>query len=96
MAQWRKLLAAMVADTRPTSYTYAQAASVLRQLHFEEDGGGSSHRRWRRRLSAEETGGPPRTVIIGLVDKGHGTLKPPYIRHLVRTLQENNLLPPGV
>ena len=37
-----------------------------------------------------------RGIIIGLVQNGHGTLKPKYVSEMVRTLRESNLLPKGV
>lgn len=97
MAQWKKLLGSMVADRRPLSYTYHQAASVLQQLEFElETPGATSHRKWSRVIADPAAPGGKRTVTIGLNAKGKGPMKPGYVREMVRTLQENNLLPDGV
>jgi hypothetical protein len=94
MASWRKLLARMVSDPNPRSFTYEEAASVLGNLgfHLAKPGGGS-HRKWRRVVEAAEG---KRTVIIGLVEKGSGTLRPEYVKDMVRILRENGLLPDGV
>jgi hypothetical protein len=94
MASWRKLLARMVSDPNPRSFTYQEAATVLGNLGFHlAKSGGSSHRRWRRVVEAE---GGPRTVVIGLVEKGSGTLRPEYVKQMVRILRENGLLLDGV
>lgn len=89
MATWKKLLWAMAADTDPRGYSYDDAARILRQLGFVEpskpDG---THRRWRRKLPNGNL------VVVGLVQKGHGTLKPGYIRDMVRALRDNALIPP--
>lgn len=37
-----------------------------------------------------------RGVIIGLVDYGSGPVPPEYVKEMVRTLQENDLIPSGV
>lgn len=88
MARWKKLLRAMIDDPNARTYTYDDAAAVLTRLGFEERGGGSgSHRAWRRR------GPVGNLVVVGLVDKGHGTLKPGYIRDMVKTLREHGFLP---
>lgn len=88
MASWRRLLAQMLSDASPTAYTYDQAASVLAHLGFElAPHGGGSHRRWRIRTSTGNT------VIIGLVDKGAGSLKAYLIRDMVRQLRANALIP---
>jgi hypothetical protein len=94
MASWRKLLAEMVADPDPRSYTYDEAAGILMHLGFlgpQKPSG--SHRKFRLEVAE---GGRRRGVIIALVDKGRGTLKPKYILVMVQTLRENNLLPDGV
>jgi len=88
VASWRKLLARMLTDASPISYTYDDAALVLKNLDFQlAPRGGGSHRKWRRR--------DPRgnTVIIGLVDKGSGTLKPYMVRDMVHQLQLHELIP---
>ena len=88
MARWKKVLQAMLHDTNPRNYTYEDAALVLfHGLGFAEpprsDG---SYRRWRRRL-------PNGTVVVvGLVNKGHGTLKPGYIRDLVKAVRDHGLV----
>lgn len=88
MAQWQKLLARMMADSTPREYTYDDAARVLRQLGFEvRPRASGSHRVWHRR-------GPAGNLLtVGLVDKGHGTLKPAYIRAMISTLTVNGLIP---
>lgn len=88
MASWEKLLQRMLDDRRPVSYTYADAVRILGRLGFVEGSKGTSHRTWRFR------GVDGNTVVVGLVDAGHGTLKPVYIREMLRILRDNNLLPP--
>jgi hypothetical protein len=88
MSSWRKLLARMAADRKPTGYTYDDAATVLARLGFTlASRSGTSHRKWRR-----EVPGKP-TVIIGLVDRGNGPIRPVYIVEMIRILRENDLLP---
>jgi predicted RNA binding protein YcfA (HicA-like mRNA interferase family) len=88
MAAWKKTLQRMLADRDPRNYTYDEAAGVLQRLGFElapyRDG---SHRRWRYRSRDGIV------VIIGLVEKGHGTLKPVYIRDMLKQLRDNQLIP---
>jgi hypothetical protein len=88
MAGWKKTLARMLADTDPRNYTYQDAAGVLQRLGFElapyRDG---SHRKWRYRSPVGIV------VIVGLIEKGHGKLKPVYIRDMVKQLRDNALLP---
>lgn len=89
MARWKKLLAQMLTDASPTTYTYQEAATVLAHLGFElAPHGGGSHRKWRQKTTFGNS------VIIGLVDKGAGTLKPYMIRDMVSQLRQNDLLPP--
>jgi hypothetical protein len=45
---------------------------------------------WRRKLPSGNT------VIVGLVERGSGTLKAYLIRDMVTQLRENKLLPPGL
>ncbi len=88
LARWQKLLRQMLLDERPVTYTYGDAATVLTALGFEvAPHGGGSHRRWRRRLASGNV------VIIGLVEKGNGTLKPYLIRDLIAQLRANDLVP---
>jgi hypothetical protein len=88
MASWKKLLQAMIDDPVPRNYTYDDAARILRRLDFEEPSSRSgSHRLWRRRAPDGNL------AVIGLVDKGHGPMKPGYIRDMVKTLRERGLLP---
>lgn len=94
MASWRKLLAAMVADSKPRSYSYEQAATVLSNLDFQlATTSGTSHKRWRR-VVEDERG--RRSVIIGLVKPSRGSVPPEYIQDMVRILRENDFLPDGV
>ncbi len=89
VASWRKLLARMVSDPDPREYTYDQAARVLDRLGFTlAPVGGGSPRKWRYRSPDGTT-----VVVVGLVDRGSGTLKPIYIREMVQQLQANGLLP---
>lgn len=91
MATWKKLLAKMLTDSSPTSYTYEEAASVLARLDFAlAPPGGGSHRRWRRKLP----GGT--VIVIGLVDKGAGTLKAYLIRDMVAQVKGHGLVPPDL
>lgn len=91
MASWRKRLARMAADEKPNGYTYDEAARVLENLGFAlASGGGTSHRKWRRK----DPGKP--AVVIGLMDRGSGTIKKEYILDMMAILRANNLLPEGV
>ncbi|MCO4098772.1 MAG: type II toxin-antitoxin system HicA family toxin [Gemmatimonas sp.] len=94
MANWAKLLAQMVADPDPRNYTYADAVRILKALGFARPAGkrGGSHRVWRR---ADPSGNVHRTTIVTLVEKGHGTIKPVYIRDMVAALRDAGLLPDG-
>lgn len=97
MASWRKLLAQMVADPDPGSHTFDEAAGVLGHLEFNlAKPTKGSHRRFRRTVEDSTQPSGTRTIIIGLVQSGKGTLKPIYITEMVRVLQENHLLPEGV
>ena len=97
MASWRKRLARMVADPDPRSYTYEEASGILEHLGFElAKPTSGSHRKFRRAVADPSAPSGKRGVIVGLVQKGAGTLKPKYVLEMVRTLRENNLLPPGV
>ena len=96
MARWLKRLLAMVADPRPVSYSYTEAEALLLRLGFElAPNSGTSHRKFRKTIPDPTSPGGRRTIIIGLVQRP-GPLKPAYVREMVRTLQENNLLPNGV
>ena len=86
---WKRTLGRMLSDSKPTTYTYDEATNVLRALGFVvAPHGGTSHRKWR---AMSPTGN---SVIIGLVDKGSGTLKPYLIRELVGQLRANGMIPP--
>lgn len=88
MARWKKLLEKMLSDSNPITYTYSDAAAVLLALEFEvAPHSGGSHRKWRRKLADGNV------VLVGLVEKGHGTLKPYLIRDLVAQLRTNGLVP---
>ncbi len=89
MARWEKLLEQMVNDRNPIGYTYADAALVLSNLQFTLAArGATSHRKWARKL-------PNTTVVIGLVEKGKGNLKPYLIRDMISQLKQHDLLPPN-
>lgn len=78
----------MVSDSSPTTYSYADATSVLRRLGFElAPNAGWSHRKWRKSGGS----GPP--IVIGLVEKGAGNLKPCLIRDMIAQLIEHGLIP---
>jgi hypothetical protein len=89
MANWEKLLWRMEADTDPRGFTYEDAARVLRGIGFPDPPKrGGSHRAWRLELANGIV------ARVGLVQKGHGTLKPGYIRDMVKELREKGLIPP--
>ncbi len=93
MAQWKKLLARVVTDPRPVSYTYDELANLLvAHLGFVLAKGTGSHRRFRREIPDPAKPGTTIGVIIGLVDYGRGTLPPEYVKEMVRTLQVNGLI----
>lgn len=97
MGGWRSLLLDMVADQDPRSYTFHNAAGVLMNLGFVPPRKPSgSHRIFRREI--EDLGSPSgkRAVTVGLVDAGKGTLKPIYIREMIKVLRANSLLPDWV
>lgn len=88
MARWEKLLERMLSDPKPITYTYADACAVLKALGFEvAPHSGGSHRKWRLKLPDGNV------VLVGLVEKGHGTLKPYLIRDMVALLRSNGLVP---
>ena len=92
MTSWRKLLSQMVAVPHAQSYTYEDAARVLRNLGFEpaRSKPKGSHRVWRKEVVVE---GVKRAVYIGLVDKGHGNIKSVYIKEMLRILETHSLIP---
>ena len=55
-----------------------------------------SHRRFRRVLADPSSPNGKRTLTIGLLDYGRGTIAPEYVKAMVRSLRENDLLPDGV
>lgn len=89
MARWEKLLTRMRDSVRCVGFTYDDAASVLAGLGFScvETGAGGSHRRWAQLHPSGQR------VIIGLVNHGHGDLKPVYIKQMLRLLKEHELMP---
>lgn len=88
MARWKRLLARMLSDHSPTTYSYGDASSILRRLGFElAPNAGGSHRKWRKGAGS----GSP--VVIGLVDKGSGNLKPYLIRDMIAQLTDQGLIP---
>lgn len=87
MARWQKVLARMLTDAKPTSYTYDEATAILRGLGFElAPSAGGSHRKWRYARDG-------RVVYIGLVESGKGTLKAYLVRDMIKALHDANLLP---
>ncbi len=88
MATWRKILGRMLTDARPTSYTYDDASAVLSHLGFElAPHKGGTHRKWRCKAPNGNT------VVIGLVEKGSGTLKAYLVRDMIEQLRVNGLIP---
>lgn len=96
MASWEKRLMALAADPRPNNYRYEEVTGLLGRLGFELAGRpAGSHRRWRLVVADPAVEGGKRTITVGLVDNGNGPLKSVYVKEMVRTLRENNLLPSG-
>jgi hypothetical protein len=88
LARWKKLLERMLSDLHPTSYSYEDAAAILAALGFVvAPTSGGSHRKWRFRSEAGNV------IVIGLVQKGRGTLKPYLIRDMLKILRESGLIP---
>ena len=88
MVQWKKLLVRMLEDTDPRNYSYEEAVQVLEHLGFAlAPVSGTSHRKWRCRK------GDGTVVVVGLKQQGYGTLKPAYIRDMVKQLREHHLVP---
>lgn len=88
MSKWRKLLVRMLQDRDPRNYSYADAVRVLRGLDFAlAPHGAGSHRCWRA-VAPSGT-----VVVIGLVDGGHGSLKPYLIRDMIGQLRTNAMIP---
>lgn len=88
MAKWTKLLQRMLEDTNPGNYRYDEAVRILDKLGFTlAPSGGGSHRTWRREVR------PGVTARVGLVDKGHGTLKAVYIVEMIKVIREYGLIP---
>ena len=75
----------------PRGFTYDDAATVLKSLGFEptRTKPKGSHRLWRLEVT---TVGGRNSVYVGLVDKGHGTLKPEYIKKMIEILLQNQLI----
>lgn len=91
MARWEKLLAQMLSDSKPITYTYADAVVVLAALGYElAPHGGGSHRKWRRAV------GDGNVSYVGLVEKGYGPLKPYLIREMLREIRRVGLIPPDL
>jgi len=78
----------MLSDHSPTTYSYDDASLILRRLGFDlAPHAGGSHRKWRRRA------GLGAVIVIGLVEKGSGTLKPYLIRDMIAQLTDHGLIP---
>lgn len=78
----------MLSDNKPTGYTYQDAALVLRKLGFDlAPTRSGSHRKWRLKTAVGNA------VIIGLVEKGSGELKPYLVREMLKQLKDNDLIP---
>ena len=78
----------MLSDASPNTYTYDDATLVLKRLGFQlAPHGGGSHRMWRLRTASGNT------VMVGLVERGTGALKPYLIRDMLAQLRANGLIP---
>lgn len=88
MARWKKRLLQMLNDSDPRNYYYEEAARILAQLGFAEaSNAGTSHRKWKLRK------GDGSLIVIGLVEKGHGPLRPVYVREMIKQLVAHDLIP---
>ena len=94
MGGWRKTLRGMVADRKSRSYTYDQAAVVLRHLGFQlaTPRSGTSHRKWRRLIQNDSGRTGTSLIVIGLVDHGSGAMKPEYVKEMIDTLEKHGLI----
>lgn len=92
MARWKKTLARMLRDTDPRNYRYEEAAAILERLGFVKapETSGTSHKQWRH---VTRDG---KVIYVGLVKKGHGTLKPYLIRDMLAALKAGGLLPDDI
>ncbi len=92
MSSWRKLLVQMAADTDPRNYAYEDAVRVLVGLGFSpaKSKPSGSHRVWRR---PDPGGNVHATLVVALKDAGSGTMKPAYIRDMVKILDSAGLIP---
>lgn len=81
----------MLRAREPRGFTYEDAATVLRSLGFEPSRTKpkGSHRLWRRELATDNG---MQTVYVGLVQSGHGTLKPVYVKKMLEVLLHNHLI----
>ncbi len=87
----------MVADADPRSYSYEEAAGILLQLGFSPPARPSgSHRKFRIEVDDPTDSTRKRGIIVALVQKGRGNVKPKYITVMIRTLRDNKLLPEGL
>lgn len=78
----------MLADTNPGNYRYDEVVRILRKLEFTlAPTGDGSHCTWRREIRAGVT------ARVGLVEKGHGTLKAVYIVEMLKVLRDHGLIP---
>jgi len=91
MGNATKLLAAMRRTRDPRGFTYDDAATVLRSLGFEpaRTKPRGSHRLWRLEVTRPEG---RHSVYVGLVEKGHGSMKPEYIKKMLEILLLNHLI----
>jgi predicted RNA binding protein YcfA (HicA-like mRNA interferase family) len=81
----------MAEDAKPVTYSYDDAASILRALGFAlAKSSGTSHRRWRIKAPNGQS------VTVALVDVGKGPMKSVYINDMSRLLRANDLMPPEV
>lgn len=91
MGSAKKLLAAMLRARDPRGFTYDEAAKVLTSIGFQptRTKPKGSHRLWRLEFVGE-TG--RNSIYVGLVDSGHGTIKPEYIKKMIEVLLQNHLI----
>jgi predicted RNA binding protein YcfA (HicA-like mRNA interferase family) len=81
----------MADDPKPVSYTYDEAASILKALGFVlAKTSGTSHRRWRIKAPNGQS------ITVPLVDGGRGAMKSVYIKEMIRLLRANDLIPSEV
>lgn len=75
-------------SVRCIGFSYSEVAGILQALGFAmAPSGAGSHRHWSKLLPTGVR------VIIGVVDAGHGEMKPVYIKDMLKQLAEHGFLP---